>query len=437
MSIREKLLIHSELKSDQVAILEKLVDHLEFLQVLYNEMRIIVWGKQGSAVIIFRRDYLKVINRDDIPEIVRGMGDAARQVPLQLGEEAEAGLLIFGEKNCGSTAGLEKIIDFCRQAEEAGFPDSYLVPDGLIVFDEQGTMRFKNGIGRIILRRLGLQDISLGRLVNSLGVGLEKYQKYLDQPSFIGEAYQVGAFDVSVIINPLIFRDCSLGALLIISDLTLIKKKEKELMEKSTVIKEIHHRVKNNLQTITSLLRLQMRRSNLKLVEKVFTESINRVLSIALIHEALSKQELEIINIKQTSYNILQMILSNMIDPSKRITGDIYGVDVYLSATLASSVSLCVTELIQNAVEHAFVNREEGVIRVTVEQPGDEVVITVEDNGVGLSPAKLQSESSLGMQIVNTIIQHNLKGSFSLEGHRYGTVACIRFPKTSMEGVEV
>lgn len=266
-------------------------------------------------------------------------------------------------------------------------------------------------------------------------ISQQQFEDSLNKPAFLGTLFQIDQFDVSMIFNPLFVNGEFQGILLIVSDLTLIKKKEKELIEKSTVIKEIHHRVKNNLQTITSLLRLQMRRTNLKIAEKVFTESINRILSIALIHEALSKQDLEVINIKQTSYNILQMILSNMVDPNKDIRGEVSGDDIYLTATIASSLSLCITELIQNAVEHAFVNLTEGNIRISVEENNNEIIIIVKDNGIGVTTAKIENESSLGMQIVKTIIQQNLKGEFSLEGQRYGTIALIRFPKPDIKGV--
>lgn len=218
------------------------------------------------------------------------------------------------------------------------------------------------------------------------------------------------------------------------SDLTLIKKKERELIKKSTVIKEIHHRVKNNLQTITSLLSLQMRRTNSEKVEKAFNESINRILSIAIIHEVLSHQELEIINLKQTVYKILEMILANMVPPNKAINGEICGQDIYLNALQASNLSLCITELVQNAVEHAFTNQTEGIIRITVEKNEDEVEVTVKDNGGGIQSGEVQNVRSLGMQIVDTITQNNLNGRFFIEGSRAGTSAHIVFPAGSKEG---
>jgi len=437
MSIREKCLIHTTLKSDEIAILEKMAEHFGFLQNYYQDLNMVVKGKENEFVVIYPHDREEVMFCGD--HRARAMLDPKRQsrvLPLSLGGDHVIGMVTYDENDRISPCTLDNLLDLCSRVPDGSYPAHYLVPDGIIVFDSQRQIRYANYVAEYIFYRLGYTGLTLENLIRALGLNKERFERIINQPVFFGRYLQIKQFDVSIVFNPVVIKGRFLGAFLIISDFSLVKKKEKELIEKSTVIKEIHHRVKNNLQTITSLLRLQMRRTNLKLVEKVFTESINRILSIALIHEALSKQDLEVINIKQTSYNILQTILSNMVDPNKTINGEIYGDDVYLSATIASSVSLCITELVQNAIEHAFTNRLEGNIRIAVQEELEEVIIKVKDNGVGVTQARLQNESSLGMKIVNTIIEHNLRGSFSIEGHRYGTVACIRFPKSDMEGAE-
>lgn len=435
MGIREKCLIHTDLKSDQIAILEKMIEHFTFLQPYYKDMSLLINGKSDNRVLISSKNTAEIL-RSYNPQIESRPGSNSKRAPLYIDKANIIGEVVYQECSCGLSDNLDKLLDLCFRVPDSFHPINYLVPDGLAVFDAFGQLRYVNFVAENIFHRLGFAGMSLNELAHSLDVSDQQYERLLTRQAFWGISLQIKQFDISIIFNPVFLGGNFIGVLLIVSDLTLIKKKEKELIEKSTVIKEIHHRVKNNLQTITSLLSLQMRRTNLKLVEKVFTESINRILSIALIHEALSKQDLEVVNIKQTSFNILQMILSNMVDPTKMINGEISGDDIYLSATTASSISLCITELIQNAVEHAFVNRTEGNIRVSVEQTKEHVNITVKDNGIGVPPTKIRSEGSLGMQIVNTIIQHKLKGEFSIEGQRYGTVACIRFPKTNLEVIE-
>ncbi|MEL7566294.1 MAG: sensor histidine kinase [Dehalobacterium sp.] len=441
MGLREKCLIHTNLNSDQIAVLEKMIEHFVFLQPYYREITLVINGHHRQVVLITSKDMVQTVSYDH-PKVQSWFDDQERfsftdkgkekRVPLYFEKTNIAGVVVYKEKMPNQTENLEKLLDLCRRMPESFHPTDYLVPDGVVVFDASGSVQYQNFVAESIFHRLGFAGMTLNKLAQSLEISQKQFQS-----AFLGTLLPIKQFEVSMVFNPLFMEGKFVGVLLIVSDLTPIKKKEKELIEKSTVIKEIHHRVKNNLQTITSLLRLQMRRINSKLAEKVFTESINRILSIALIHEALSKQDLEVINIKQTSFNILQMILSNMVDPNKKIHGEVSGDDIYLTATTASSVSLCITELIQNAVEHAFVNLAEGNIRISVEQNKEDIMIKVKDNGIGVSMAKIENESSLGMKIVNTIIQQNLKGEFSVEGQRYGTIACIRFPKSNIEGVGI
>lgn len=198
---------------------------------------------------------------------------------------------------------------------------------------------------------------------------------------------------------------------------------------KSAVIKEIHHRVKNNLQTIASLLRLQMRRVNSKKVENAFNESINRISSIALIHEELSRGGIDKINIKSATANIMEMVLSSMVPPGKNITGELSGSEIFQDADKASSLSLCITELIQNSVEHAFQMRKKGVIKVDISEVEGEAVITISDNGIGFGGRK--NRNSLGLEIIEMITVEKLKGTFVINGQINGTTSVIRFPLKS------
>lgn len=446
-------MLHTNLKSEQINTLEKVFEHLWFLKFFYDDLKLVFPGmKQEQVVVVSTNPNLTVTPSED-PALFRllnvdfahlprqaatGTGD---YTPFYFGENKVLALMTCQEKKCSSAASLKTLIDCCSQDLYDIYPVNYLVPDGIIIIDACGKMLYSNFVAQNICQRLGITGdsfsaMTFSALIEALGITYQVFTDFLLEPAFMSNNMQIGHFDVSIIMNPLFTKGNFDGALIILSDLTLIKKKERELIKKSTVIKEIHHRVKNNLQTITSLLRLQMRRTNSEKVEKAFNESINRILSIALIHEALSHQELEIINIKQTVYKLLEMILANMVAPNKTINGEIRGEDVYLNALQASKLSLCVTELVQNAVEHAFKNQTEGLIRITVEKTGDEVRITVQDNGVGVSPKGFEDVRSLGMKIVDTITQNDLNGKFYIDGSRAGTVACIVFPAGIKEGGE-
>ncbi len=437
MKIREACLIYTNLKSRHITILEIMVENLCFMKKIYKNLSIIIPMKsqEGAVEIITRPDVKAVVIDKSIDKIDsnNNIDSSKKFVPFYLDSDDMVGFITYEEENSKEKFSLDKLINYYKTISKDNYPKNYLVPDGIIMFDSDGKVKYTNYIADCILNRLNFNCKTYQQLIRSFNITNENYKTFIFQPVFLCRYLQIEKFDLSLIINPLISRNKFLGAFIIISDMSFVKKKEKELIEKSSVIKEIHHRVKNNLQTIISLLQMQKRRTNSKLVEKVLNESINRILSIALIHEALSIQELEYINIKKTIYSILEMILSNMVDPRKPISGEINGDNVYLSAKQASGISLCVTELIQNAVEHAFHNRSDGKISISVKQNNKEVTITVKDNGVGIVPAKIEQEDSLGMKIVNTITKHNLKGRFSLEGGSCGTTACIRFSRQNLE----
>ncbi len=419
MSIGEKCLNHNELKFDQIIALEKIAEHVELQShYLYSHTKVSIFSND-------REDNLGLKDSIDFTEEIT--------IPIYLGINNKVGTVTLEGKKTLAENYLEELGQFYTGRPHSYFPVNDLVPDGFLIINSVGELVCTNYTADSILFRLGFNELSLSELVVALSFSQEDIVSYLSQPVFLALNLSIEQFDIILIINPLFAEKKFVGALAIISDRSSVKRIEKELMEKHTVIKEIHHRVKNNLQTITSLLRLQMRRTNSKVVEKILNQSINRILSIALIHEALSKENFEVVNIKQTSYNILQTVLSNMVDPNQNITGEISGTEVFLPATVASNVSLCITELIQNALEHAFISRSEGNIRVTVSREQDEVFITVEDNGIGISSNKGQNGGQLGTKIVENIIQRKLKGEFSLESNRYGTKACVRFPSSCHE----
>ncbi|MGL5513157.1 MAG: sensor histidine kinase, partial [Sporomusa sp.] len=215
----------------------------------------------------------------------------------------------------------------------------------------------------------------------------------------------------------------------IISDVTEIRKKEKELLVKSAVIQEIHHRVKNNLQTIASLLRLQARRTCSAEVKAALRESINRILSISVVHEFLSQQDREFIDVAEVTKNILDSVIQNMLEPDFNIETVLNGQTVILPSEQASSLALVINELIQNSIEHGFVGRKEGLIGVDITTTSEGYQVDIYDNGIGL-PANfcLDNTSSLGLQIVRTLIENDLGGKFCLFS-RTGTHAFITIPK--------
>lgn len=220
------------------------------------------------------------------------------------------------------------------------------------------------------------------------------------------------------------------GTLLIIQDLTELRTKERELTIKSAMIQEIHHRVKNNLQTIASLLRLQMSK---KIPEESYDsleDTLNRIFSISSVYELILANETfdeEEVNIVELTKKICsKMVLNNPFNKIDLIIQENSNT-ILTTQKKAVSIALVINELIQNVLKHAFKKQESGEIKV--EYIANELVLEIHivDNGVGIK----NQNPSLGMQIVYSIVENDLLGEFTYLKTKLGTHALITFPTDS------
>ncbi|MGE7778954.1 sensor histidine kinase [Peribacillus sp. NPDC097264] len=217
------------------------------------------------------------------------------------------------------------------------------------------------------------------------------------------------------------------GILMIIQDLTELRTKEKELMMKSVVIKEIHHRVKNNLQTVASLLRLQMRQVYPPENKIHFEETLNRIFSISSVYELIlanenvDEDDVDLIELtKKISSSMVRNGLHNKIGLNIESNGN----RVLTSSRKAVSVSLIVNELVQNSLKHAFPGELSGMIHIEFFSRKKFVELHIHDNGVGMSEVSY----SLGLQIVHNLVVNDLEGEFTYMTVQSGTHATIKFP---------
>ncbi|MFS0576019.1 sensor histidine kinase [Sporosarcina sp. 179-K 3D1 HS] len=217
------------------------------------------------------------------------------------------------------------------------------------------------------------------------------------------------------------------GTLLIIQDLTELRMKEKELMMKSVAIQEVHHRVKNNLQTVASLLRLQMRKGVPEESKPYFEDTLNRIFSISSVYEIILANE----NSEDDDVNIIEltkkvcsaMVLSGLpkkVDLIIRSNGN----TILTSSRKAVSIALIVNELVQNSLKHAFPEDVSGEIVVNFFSMKDRLELHIFDNGVGIGEQK----ASLGLDIVNNLVVNDLNGEFNYVPEEIGTHAVITFP---------
>jgi PAS domain S-box-containing protein len=215
-----------------------------------------------------------------------------------------------------------------------------------------------------------------------------------------------------------------------IQDITERKQAETQMMgslqEKEVLLKEIHHRVKNNLQIISSLLNLQSEKINSENPARAFQESQDRIRSMALIHEKLY-QSRDISRIDFAEYvRSLTSYLARSYVTGRDVTIVVDIEDLSLGIDLAIPCGLIINELVSNALKYAFPDGKTGEVRISLAQCGNEYELTVSDNGAGL-PAGLdfRNTSSLGLQLVNTLV-HQLEGDIALDTAR-GTRFSITF----------
>ncbi len=196
------------------------------------------------------------------------------------------------------------------------------------------------------------------------------------------------------------------GAVLLCRDVSELRRRERELITKDATIREIHHRVKNNLQTVAALLRLQSRRVDAPEAKEALREAMRRVSTIALVHETLSGTLDELVNFDDLAGRSMRMA-ADVASPGVQVKIVREGDFGLIPAQNASSLALVITELVTNAVEHGFVGREYGTITVAAVRNDTDLNVVIRDDGVGIT----SKPAGLGSQIVTTLVENELGGS--------------------------
>lgn len=306
--------------------------------------------------------------------------------------------------------------------------------DGLMVVDAQKVIIAVNNKARHIFQVLHVANV-LGRRTNDLAINWPLVGMVIDTGIAESKQFFMHGRLLLMKVLPVPARPKSNCAIVILQDITELHKKDEELLIKSAVIKEIHHRVKNNLQTIVSLLRLQERRTESSEAKSILQDCIGRVNSIAVVHEYLSQQGDGVIDVGKVAKSIYQALVSSMLNSDFVLETDFATDNVLLPSEKATSIALILNELLQNAIEHAFAGRTNGKLTVRFNDSGSCYELLIADNGVGLPPDfSWQQSSSLGLKIIKTMAEADLKGSFALVPLTDGGVqASVIIPKGGVE----
>jgi len=383
------------------------------------------------------------IRREAIPvrcddEVIAVLGRDANLASVRTPSQLE---LVYLQSAADLSA---MVADGTFPAPDAGLEEGSgpRVGDGLARLEPDGTIIYASPNALSALSRLGINGSVLGEPIGALT------STVVDDPfdaSDLAVAVATaidggqpasieidgGGATVSFRALPLRPRAETLGALLLMQDVTELRRRDRQIMSKDATIREIHHRVKNNLQTVAALLRLQARRVTVPEARAALEESMRRVSSIALVHETLSGSIDDDVGYDDIVDRLLVM-LSDVMGTSSRIRVKRQGSFGDIPAEAATTLVLVLTELVQNAIEHAFPGERAGIVDVVADRSRGQLHVTIRDDGVGL-PEDFTSERSdrLGLQIVRTLVSAELKGTVEFRPNRdseHGTSAVVTMP---------
>lgn len=325
---------------------------------------------------------------------------------------------------------LSVFVRLCDMVADATFPfreDSVAGPglprvgDGVILMDELGRIEFATPNAVNALHRLGIYTSAEGRSLDELGVQARAIERSLafGIPSL--EEVDRG-HDVAILFHgvPLMSNRVVTGVLTLVRDVSDLRQLNRMVLNKEAAVREVHHRVKNNLQTISSLLRLQARRSEEEETRTALYEAERRVRSIAVVHEVLSREPGEEVVFDEIVRSLVLLVEDTVLalHPVEIVVNGELGV---LSTDLATPLAVALAELLTNAVEHAFTdfgganNEHVGVVTLNLYQEDGYAIAEIRDNGRGLGENfSLDVPTSLGLSIVRDLVRAQLFGEIEM-----------------------
>ena len=332
---------------------------------------------------------------------------------------------------------------FPYQALDAvdGPTDPPRVGDGVIAVDRAHVITFASPNAVSALHRLGTFTNVEGRSLGALGVGLGVAESCLTSGEPVtSEIERVAASGdgrviVAVHAMPLLSaRETVEGAVVLLRDVSDLRRRDRLLVTKDATIREVHHRVKNNLQTISALLRLQGRRTTSQEAREAIEESARRIRVIALVHETLSRDVRDAVPFDDIVRPLVRLVEESLVSPDRSIRINVEGSIGDLPPEIATPLAVVLTELIQNAVEHGYPDeapsKQTGHVGVRLAHDDRELWVEVRDDGVGLPDGfSLAASKSLGLSIVRTLITTELGGAISFRNDG-GAIAELRIPRS-------
>ena len=421
---------------------------------------VLAWAKPPGPSIYSKSVVGELAYKDNEPGVYRSMttGESTRDirgisqegvpiaqtvVPLFNAEKKVIGVLIM-ERNIAKELQQEEKVEFLSSTaeklsstlmslslKEKNFED--WVGNGLFVLNKQGKITYANKNATAIYRKY-CSDEALGSsffaLMPTCATVLEVLECCKNSLEIKRDKkfYRFQAY-------PLIIEGQLSGCVISIQDLTDLKQKEQALNTQSMIIREIHHRVKNNLQNIAAVLRLQMRRSQSEVVKFEFEASINRIMAIALVHEACAVEMWDSINFNEFCTKILNLLIESSGYSANKVITSVDGPPMMLYTRQAIPLALVINELVTNSIKHGISPLGYGEIAICYSENNGMINLSVSDSGAEQEGQSL-AKKGLGMQIVESLIHEELEGYFRFERKDGTARAMVCFPRYSREDSE-
>ena len=387
-------------------------------QIIDDERRISARGEVADIQCIpvrFKDELLGIVTRESAPSVGRRSGELER-VYVEIFDRF-ARMMAAGE--------------FPFETDVAEPNEAPRVGDGVARLDDAGRVDYASPNFVSALHRMGLHGNVRGARLSEIGM----------DESAVRAAFAIGVpiteeverRDVALLVRciPMLDRGVVTGAVVVVRDVSDLRRRDRLLISKDVTIREMHHRVKNNLQTISSLLRLQARRLESCEARQAIEDAVARIRAIALVHETLStstgaSQEVDFDEIVRP---LVRLVEEGLLSPERRVRLVVEGEAGPLRAEVATPLAVVLTELLQNAVHHGFPEdgtHVSGTVEVCMENDGVRLLVRVVDDGVGLPDGFADDASSLGLTIVRTLVGE-LGGTLRLHSDK-GTTFELSIP---------
>lgn len=307
------------------------------------------------------------------------------------------------------------------------------VGDGLMLLNERGVIEFASPNARSAFRRLGLAIDIEGQVLAELAARLNRPGVPInDTLSLVARGSIQGTAEIEGLQSAATMRAIPLQdrkSIILIRDVSDLRRREQALVGKDAAIREIHHRVKNNLQTVASLLRIQGRRLDDASARLAIAEAGRRVATIAVVHDLLAHNPGEMVDFDEVASKVISLTMETAVPIKVNLTTQMqFGL---LSSEQATPLALVIAEIVANAMEHGQEPDGSASIKIGASRTIEEVTVVVSDSGVGIN-LPLDTSGGLGLEIVQTLVNDELGGGIDftheVEQFTQGTRVTIRIP---------